>query len=222
MRRRRCVRACAGLVLPWPEFRGYPGPLTVSGPGSSRPERRRSLAGRLQPSVSEGGLPPVAHRRCCAARSRSQGGGLQPSDDESGVSAGQRTSSAVSAGSAETRSAVPRHKPARRHSPADCRTFRLSSGAVCYDAPTRLSSGSACSGGGRMRHHRLIGLVLVGATPLLIPATAQGTREPTIPFDDAGSRSSSTPPTGMPVSRFSPTPRSGSSSRSSGRTAAGS
>ena len=36
-----------------------------------------------------------------------------------------------------------------------------------------------------MRHHRLLGLVLVGATPLLVPATAQGTGEPTIPFDDA-------------------------------------
>ena len=35
-----------------------------------------------------------------------------------------------------------------------------------------------------MRHHRFLGLVLVGATPWLVPATAQGTGEPTIPFDD--------------------------------------
>ena len=36
-----------------------------------------------------------------------------------------------------------------------------------------------------MRHHRLIGLVVLGSTPLLIPAIAQGAAEPTIPFDDA-------------------------------------
>jgi hypothetical protein len=37
-----------------------------------------------------------------------------------------------------------------------------------------------------MRHHRVLGLVLLGATPLLTPtAAAQGAREPTIPFADA-------------------------------------
>jgi hypothetical protein len=36
-----------------------------------------------------------------------------------------------------------------------------------------------------MRHHRLVGLVLLGATSLLIPATARGAAAPAIPFDDA-------------------------------------
>jgi hypothetical protein len=36
-----------------------------------------------------------------------------------------------------------------------------------------------------MRHHRLIGLVVLGATPLLIPAMAQGAPEKPTPFDDA-------------------------------------
>jgi hypothetical protein len=36
-----------------------------------------------------------------------------------------------------------------------------------------------------MRHHRLIGLVLLGATPLFIPAIAQGAPEKPTPFDDA-------------------------------------
>jgi hypothetical protein len=36
-----------------------------------------------------------------------------------------------------------------------------------------------------MRHYRLIGLVVLGATPLLIPATAQGASQAAIPFDDA-------------------------------------
>ena len=36
-----------------------------------------------------------------------------------------------------------------------------------------------------MRHHRLLGLVLLGSLPLLIPATAQGAEEPSLPFDDA-------------------------------------
>jgi hypothetical protein len=36
-----------------------------------------------------------------------------------------------------------------------------------------------------MRHHRLIGLVVLGATPLFIPAIAQGAPEKPTPFDDA-------------------------------------
>jgi hypothetical protein len=36
-----------------------------------------------------------------------------------------------------------------------------------------------------MRHHRLIGLVVLGSTPLLIPAIAHGAPEPATPFDDA-------------------------------------
>jgi hypothetical protein len=36
-----------------------------------------------------------------------------------------------------------------------------------------------------MRHHRLIGLVVLGSTPLLIPAMAQGAPEKPVPFDDA-------------------------------------
>jgi hypothetical protein len=36
-----------------------------------------------------------------------------------------------------------------------------------------------------MRHHRLIGLVVLGSTPLLIPAMAQGAPEQPTPFDDA-------------------------------------
>jgi hypothetical protein len=36
-----------------------------------------------------------------------------------------------------------------------------------------------------MRHHRLIGLVVLGSTPLLIPAMAQGAPEKPAPFDDA-------------------------------------
>ena len=37
-----------------------------------------------------------------------------------------------------------------------------------------------------MRHHRLLGLVLLGSTPLLIPtAAAQGAQHPATPFDDA-------------------------------------
>jgi hypothetical protein len=36
-----------------------------------------------------------------------------------------------------------------------------------------------------MRHHRLIGLVVLGSTPLLIPAMAQGAPEKPTPFDDA-------------------------------------
>jgi hypothetical protein len=36
-----------------------------------------------------------------------------------------------------------------------------------------------------MRHHRLIGLVVLGSTPLLIPAMAQGAPEKTTSFDDA-------------------------------------
>jgi len=36
-----------------------------------------------------------------------------------------------------------------------------------------------------MRHHRLIGLVVLGSTPLLIPAIAQGAQQPAVPFDDA-------------------------------------
>jgi len=36
-----------------------------------------------------------------------------------------------------------------------------------------------------MRHYRLLGLVLLGSSPLLIPATAQGAEEPALPFGDA-------------------------------------
>jgi hypothetical protein len=36
-----------------------------------------------------------------------------------------------------------------------------------------------------MRHHRLIGLVVLGSTPLLIPTMAQGAPEKTTSFDDA-------------------------------------
>src|SRR5262245_62619063 len=36
-----------------------------------------------------------------------------------------------------------------------------------------------------MRHHRLIGLAVLGSTPLLIPAIAQGAPEKPTPFDDA-------------------------------------
>jgi hypothetical protein len=36
-----------------------------------------------------------------------------------------------------------------------------------------------------MRHHRLIGLVVLGSTPLLIPAIAHGAAEKPTPFDDA-------------------------------------
>ena len=64
--------------------------------------------------------------------------------------------------------------------------FRLSSGVVCYDGLGAAAAGAVrVPKGGPMRHHRLIGLVVLGSTPLLIQATPLGAQEPTIPFDDA-------------------------------------
>jgi hypothetical protein len=68
-------------------------------------------------------------------------------------------------------------------------TLRPRSGPVCYDALGRAAAAAARESRGKtMRSHRFFGatvLGVLGATALVIPATAHARREPPIPFDDA-------------------------------------